>query len=82
MKYATTNYTRSARRQEYVVVSGDEPTFIAWKLEGRNGPFGLYWRELCTSQGVLDPMQVAGVPGNAERFLLGERLRIGQRIPT
>lgn len=80
MKYTTISQPQAAKSREYVVTSGDEISLIAWKLGKRNGSYGVYWRELSRSMGIYDPMQVARVLGADERFLLGERLRIGQRI--
>lgn len=64
----------------YHVNARDEVTYIAWKLEQRQLTYGLGWRELCRATGVVDPMQVARPLGQDERFLLGERLRIGQAL--
>lgn len=80
MKYIIPQAGQSGALDTYRVSSGDELTLVAWKLERRRLPYGLNWRSLCSILGVVDPMQVAHPLGQDERFLLGERLRIGQEL--
>lgn len=80
MKYAVSNLRSPERRRAYIVSDNEELTYIAWQIEGRAGTHGRYWRELALRYGIVDPMQSAGSPGNDERFLLGERLRLGQEL--
>lgn len=80
MKYNVTSTVIRAQEREYRVMAGDEPSFIAWKLGDRTFAYGFEWRELCAASGIRDPMQVAQPGESSERFLIGERLRIGQAL--
>jgi hypothetical protein len=81
MKYSVPNSPSSLPAAGvYYVNSGDEVTYIAWKLEEGVLPYGLRWRDICGLIGMVDPMQVAAPLGQDERFLLGERIRIGQPL--
>lgn len=81
MKYVVAGSSAAQAAPDiYHVNAYDEVSYIAWKLEQRQLTYGLRWRELCAATGIVDPMQVARPLGQDERFLLGERLRIGQAL--